>query len=143
MMYLMFPYRSIRENLMSHRFNKLPLAALLTTLTLSACAAERRASPTEPNDPLLAIVVAPSLMAALGDARERVLPTVGAGIQTELDTALGELQSALDAGQVARSRRAIAAARALLASHADTPDGDSADLASVSVLLSVADEAVR
>lgn len=128
---------------MSYRITALAITALVTTLALSACAADRRDSPTEPSDPRLASVVAPSLRAALGDARERVLPTVDAEIQTALDGALLELQSALDAGQVGRSRRAIAAARALLASHADTPDGDSADLASVSMLLTVADEAVN
>lgn len=128
---------------MTHRSTMLPIAALVTTLTLSACNGDPKASPTAPADPAHTIVVAPALLAALGDARERVLPTVDADIQTALGIALVELQSALDAGQLARSRRAIAAARALLASHADTPDGDSADLASVSVLLIAVDEAVR
>jgi len=112
-------------------------------IAIAACNADSAASPTAPPDPIHAIAIAPSLLSALSDARERVLPTVDADIQTALSIALGELESALDAGQVARSRRAIAAVRALLVSHADTPDGDSADLASVSILLSVADEAVR
>jgi len=128
---------------MSHRVTAIPVAALLATLTLSACNADSNSSTTAPHDPIHASAISPSLMSALSDARERVLPTVDADIQTALSIALGELESALDAGQVARSRRAIAATRALLASHADTPDGDSADLASVGVLLSVADEAVR
>ncbi len=128
---------------MSHRLTALPIAALLATLTLSACNADSDASPTAPDDPVHAIAIAPSLLSALSDARERVLPTVDADIQTALGSALGELQSALDAGQRTRSRRAIDAARALLASHPDTPDGDSADLASVGVLLIAVDEAVR
>lgn len=128
---------------MSSRITALSIAALVATFTLSACKAETDAPPTAPSDPVHAITVAPSLLAALGDARERVLPTVDADIQTALGRALGELQTALDAGQLTRSRRAIAAARALLASHSDAPDGDSADLASVSVLLLAVDEAVR
>ena len=128
---------------MSTRINALPIVALLGSLAVSACNGDPAASPTAPADPVHAVAVSPSLLAALGDARERVLPAVDADIQTALGIALVELQSALDAGQVTRSRQAIAAVRALLASHADSPDGDSADLASVGMLLSVADEAVR
>ena len=130
---------------MSHRLTTLPIAAFVATLTLSACSAdaEADASPTASNAPAQTLVVAPALLEALGDARERVLPTVDADIQTALGIALVELQAALDAGQLNRSRRAIASARALLASHADSPDGDSADLASVSVLLIAVDQALR
>lgn len=128
---------------MSSRITALPVAALLATFTLSACNPDTSASPTAPSDPVHAIAVEPSLLAALGDARERVLPTLDTNIQTPLGSVLSELQSALDAGQLTRSRRAIAAARALLASHAGTSDGDLADLASVGVLLMAADEVVR
>ena len=137
------PRRFIKENFMPHRINALPIAALLGTLALSACDGDRTTAPVALSDPVHAIIVPPALLDALGDARERVLPTVDADIQTPLGIALAELQSALDAGQLARSQRAIAAVRALLAAHTDTPDGDSADLASIGVLLSVADEAVR
>lgn len=128
---------------MPHRIHAFPIAALLATLALSACEGDRATAPVAPSDPVHAMAIAPALLDALGDARERVLPTVDADIQTSLGVALAELQSALDAGQLERSRRAIAAVRALLATHTDTPDGDSADLASIGVLLSVAEEAVR
>lgn len=125
------------------RMNALPVAALVASLTLSACSADANQSLTAPDDPAHAIVVAPSLLAALGDARERVLPTMDASVQMSLGNALSELQSALDAGQVTRSRRAVASARALIASHAGVSDGDLADLASVGVLLIAVDEVVK
>jgi hypothetical protein len=137
------PRLSNRDTLMSSRIPTLPVAALVAAFTLSACSSDSEGSPTMPVDPVQSIAVAPSLMAALDDARERVLPTVDADIQSALGNALRELQSALDAGQAARSRHAVAAARALLVLHADSADADSADLASVYVLLIAVDEAVR
>lgn len=128
---------------MSPRNTAIPIAALFATFTLSACNADADTSLTAPSDPIHAITVAPSLLAALGDARERVLPTLDAEIQTPLAGVLIELQSALDAGQLTRSRRAIASARALLAAHAGVSDSDLADLASVGVVLIAADDAVR
>lgn len=128
---------------MSPRNAAIPIAALVATFTLSACSDNSDASITAPSDPVHAIAVAPSLLAALGDARERVLPTLDADIQTPLGSALSELQSALDAGQLMRSLRAIAATRALLASHAGVSDSDLADLASVGVVLIAVDDAVR
>ncbi len=131
---------SLAETLMRRVPTLLSCAA---ALTLTACDGDRPTAPVALSDPVHAIVVPASLLDALGDARQRVLPTVDADIQTSLGVALAELQAALDAGQPSRSQRAIGAVRALLAAHADTPDADSADLASIGVMLSVAEEAVR
>ena len=131
---------SLAETLMRRFPTLLPCA---TALVLAACDGDRPTAPVALSDPVHAIVVPLALLDAIGDARERVLPTVDADIQTSLGVALAELQAALDAGQLARSQRAIAAVRALLATHTETPDGDSADLASIGVMLSVADDAVR
>lgn len=131
-----------RDSIMSPRASAFPVAALVASLALLACN-DAGVLPSATDDPAHAVAVDASLLAALGDARERVVPTLDADIQSPLSNALGELQSALDAGQLNRSRLAIATARGLLASHADVSDGDLADLASVGVLLMAVDEAVK
>jgi|GEM_PF-3509354 len=98
------------------------LAAILV-VSLAACDSPERlmAAPTD-LDPPQALMVSPDLLAAVGDAEERVLPALDPSVRPDLQTALADLHAALAAGQAGRSRRALEVLRARLASSAPTAE---------------------
>ena len=83
-------------------------------------------------------MTAPSLRDAVADARARLAPTLDGAVRAPMRDALGALADALADGDAPGARRALAAARALLAAHGDAADGDAADLAAVRLLLDAA-----
>jgi hypothetical protein len=135
------------------------LMLLLASPLVGACAgSDPVAAPAAPDDPPGAFVAPAALLAAVGDLRERVLPALDAELRPAMGGVLAELAAALGAGQPARTRRALMAARALVAGHvqaasvatADPQDGittiagdpDASDLAGIELVLAAADVVV-
>ncbi len=119
------------------------LMLLLAGPLLGACAGS---DPTSvPDDPPGAFVAPASLLQALGDLRERVLPALEAERRPAMGAALTELAAALGQGQRARTQQALTAAHALVArrvpaaSMAGTDDPDAADLAAIALVLAMAE----
>ena len=83
------------------------VALLATVATVAACAGDR--APTAPAVEPRSFTAAPDLLAALADADQRVVPALGDSTRrAALHVALTELAAALDGGQAARTRRALA-----------------------------------
>lgn len=107
----------------SHAAHTGRAALAVALVVLAACDAEPVVEPAAPlavsparaADPSRAFVASPGLRAAVSDAHARLLPTVDVALRPVLGAALGELQAALDSGQVLRSQRAVAALQAALA----------------------------
>jgi hypothetical protein len=137
------------------------LMLVLASPLVGACAGgDPIAAPVAPDDPVGAFVAPATLLAAVGDLRERVLPALDAELRPPMGGALAELAAALGAGQPVRARRALTAVRALVAGHvhaaagvatADPQDGttaiaagdpDGADLAGIELVLAAADVVV-
>ena len=136
---LMPPVRAVRT------------ALVLAAVALTGCAAAEGVVAPDALDAPAAqphtLTASPALLAAMGDAELRLLPTVDPALQPALGGALAELHAALDAGEVARTRRALAAMRSLVADAPTSETADAtlasedgaADLAAIAMLVAAAE----
>ena len=133
-----------------------------TLLALVSCT--DATAPIDTHDsraPSVAILapVSPELLVAVADADTRLLAVLDEDARAPMHAALTELHTALDVGDVERSRRAAAVVRALVAGHqsehamhnvvgvtagdAATPVGsDGADLSALALLADAVDALV-
>lgn len=108
------------------------VSTLLLSVLFTACQSDQIAGSFaectgEPGCPTAAAAVTPEVMQALNDASVRLTSTLGATARTSLETALGKLETALDARDLNEGRVAMSGVLSIIgqlevASPASRPD---------------------